>query len=417
MKHVRSAVVAGLVLAAGLTFVWTPSASAQQSITVRATSPFGGGGASQITRRSLERYAEVLGLTADQKEAAMAIHEGYTASYDQARKARRDAMEDLRRTAEDSDDRSVFMEKMPRIEKDWREQTTRLDQSLLADLRAMLNSSQENSWPAVERMRRRETTLRGGTLSGEAVDLVDAVHNLKVPSEIAATLTPVLDEYEASLDRMLVEKESRAKDAPAFEPGKPLDLDAMRKAMDDARESGKKIVALNEQTARKIEAMLPESQRGAFRDDVLRRSFPRVYRPTKASRDLEAALGMTDLDASQREALAGLRETFEREQASANAAWAKAIRDSEESGQQGGMAGMGGGRMMMSFGDEPEALKDARKARREVDDRAAERLRSILRPEQRERLPKAPPPGEEGGDGPGGEAVMMIRSEERSGHR
>jgi hypothetical protein len=74
--------------------------------------------------------------------------------------------------------------------------------------------------------------------------------------------------------------------------------------------------------------------------------------------------------------------------------------------------------MMLSMGDEPEALKAARTARRELDDRANERLKSILRTDQAERLPKAPPPGEGGEEwhGEGGDAqIMMITTEEVRG--
>lgn len=412
----RRGVVRNMLVVAGIACGWAlaplPEAQAQQTVRIRASSPMGGAGAAQISRRSMERYGELLGLTAEQRESAMAVHEGYAATYDQARKAQREAMEELRRTADDSGDQSVFMEKMPGIQKSFRETTQKAEQSLMGDMKSLLTPQQEARWAAVERMRRRETTLRGGAMSGEAMDLVDVVYGLKLTGEPAAAVGTALDEYELEMDRLLLAKEAKAKDAPQWEPGKPIDIEAMQKGMEEARESGKKIVDLNTRTAEKVKAMLPDDVKDKFAEDVKRRSFPRVYRPSRVTRGLEAAMGMSDLDGTQRDSLKELKDSYERDAAAINARWADAIRESEQKGDEGGMAGVGGGQVFMAMGDEPQALKDARTARRELDERASDRLKSILKPEQRERLPKAPPPGAEE-DGEGGGAMMIMSTEVR----
>src|SRR3954471_13956809 len=68
----------GIVMLAGMAGLAFPAARASaQQMRFMATAGPGGGGSGQISKRSMERYAELLNLTAEQKESAMAIHEGY----------------------------------------------------------------------------------------------------------------------------------------------------------------------------------------------------------------------------------------------------------------------------------------------------------------------------------------------------
>jgi len=386
-------------------------ASAQQTMSVRATSPMGGRGGGQVTKRSMERYADLLGLDQTQRETALAIHEGYTATCEQARKSQRDAMDELRRSAEDTGDHGVFMEKMPAIQKKSRETTQAAEKSLFSDLKSLLTSEQEANWTRVERMRRRETGLRGG-LSGESLDIADVVHTMKLPAEPAQLVAPMVEDYESAMDSHLKAKESAQSEAPAFEPGRPMDVEAMQKQMESSRQMGEKIVQLNATTAEKIKATLPEDLQQKFADEVKRRSFPSVYKESRVAKDLDAALAMSDLDESQRERLKEIKAAYARDLGPVNNRWADAIRESEQSGQEGGMALGGGGFISMRMGEEPEGLREARKARREMDEKTRERLKSVLRPEQQEKLPKASPGGdEEMGDG---EPRMMFVVEERS---
>jgi len=74
------------------------------------------------------------------------------------------------------------------------------------------------------------------------------------------------------------------------------------------------------------------------------------------------------------------------------------------------MAVPGMGNVQVSFArDDSGPTADARKARRELDDRIRSKLDSILTKEQRERLPKDQQPGEGGHmmvPGDGGEAAV-----------
>jgi hypothetical protein len=379
----------------------------QQQMSVSVTQSIGGGGpggASMIPKRSIEKYSKLLGLTAEQKEQALVIYSGYSAAMDSRRKAFTEAIDEVRRTSEDAGDHTVFLEKMPKIEQEHRETTKKLESDFFSDFKSILAGKQEESWGRVERARRREVGLAGGSLSGEAMDVTELAEGLKLEGDAARSLTQILDQYEMEMDRMLVAKAAKGGDSPAWSPGKPIDIEQLQEAMKKAREDGMKVRDVNREAARKIQDLLGDEQRATFANEVRKRTFPRVYRTPRVSKDLDAALKLSDLDASQREQIEQVKSTYGRDLEPVNASWAKAVEEAEASGQSGSLGG-GGSRMMMSMGDDPEALKEAKKARRELDEATSKKLRTILNDSQKERLPK--PDADE--DGPGGGRVMMIR--------
>jgi hypothetical protein len=371
---------------------------------------FGGDG--PVTKRSVERYSELLGFTPEQKDSAFTVFDGYSSAYQDAQKLRRSAMDDIRRSSEDTGDHTVFMEKAPKVESEFRSTAQRLEKSLFDDLKALVSPSQESTWPKVERMRRREVELKRGTLSGESVDLTEVIAGLKLSPDAMAPLAAPLDEYENELDHQLQAKAKAQADAPKFEPGKPMDIEAMKKQMAESQEAGMKVKEVNERTARKLEPLLPEDKRAAFKDAVRQRSFPQVYRTSHATKDIEAAIKLSDLTGSQRSQLADLKASYERQASPLNDAWAAAIQSSEASGQSGMTVDGMGGRMVLNVGDDPPALTDARKARRELDDATNEKLKGILTETQRDKLQRART-AETEDDAIGTFRSIMIRNEDR----
>jgi hypothetical protein len=239
-------------------------------------------------------------------------------------------------------------------------------------------------------MRRRDLGLPGGSISGESIDVIALVDELDLATTDRATLDPVLESYELELDRLMVARLDRRGDREGWTPGKPIDIQEMQASMAKA----------------KVEALLPEGLRATFLERVQSASFPRVYRKGRTLRELEAAAGMSDLDESQRSQVADLLASYQRDAAPLNAAWAKAIEASENDGQTGGA----GGGVVLSFGNDPEELQQARKARRELDEQVSKRLRAMLSDGQRDRLPKAGQGGGEEGELEGN-AVIIRRAE------
>ena len=406
-KHVAG-ILAALVVVAGTASV---QPAAAQEVRIRSTFGGGPGDASAVSRRSLDRYADVLGLSKEQLEQATTIHEGYTSAVTQLRKQRQDQIAEARRLA-DEDDPGEMMKAFQAAQQNFTEKSTKLEREFFSDLKGILTPEQESRWASVERTRRREVGLRRQTMSGAGVDLVEITQGLGLDHEALVPLSPVLEDYETELDAQLQKSAKIQADMPVMGPGRAeIDGEKLQTQMREMAEASQKVQEVNERSASKIEGVLPDSAKAKFREEVQRRSYPRVYRLSRAARDIDAALKLSDLSADQRQRLELLKSQHERDVAPLNQNWAKAMREKERSGSGGAVALAGGGVMMMDMGDEPEELKAARTARKEADNRAADQLKSILTPEQREKLPKGPAEGEEeGGMGVGGQ--MIIRSVE-----
>ena len=390
-----------VIIAAGVLAAGAGEAHAQRAERVMVTMSEGlQGGGGAVPRRSIERYAELLGFSGDQKDSALAIHEGYMASYKEVQKARSQAIEEVNRSAQDSGDPSVFGEKFPAITKEFGDKSRKLEKTLFDDLKMLCSGeTQEGRWVKVERMRRRETDLRRGGIAGEGLDLIEIVQNLKLPAEAFAAVVPSLDEYETDIDGQIKARQQLRTNTPAFKPGEPPDIEALRKSIADSREAGLKIKEVNERFARRIEAVLPETHQDAFRRAVREATFPQVYRRSPIVRDIDKALTLTDLTSEQRATLTELKAMYERDSRPVNDAWAAAIADADKSDAGGGMiSGPGGAQVVMRTQDEPEPLRNARKARRDLDDKAREKIRTTLSDAQQAAI--KPKPGE-------GEAEMV----------
>lgn len=382
-----TAAMCGLIL--GTAIVATPAMGQEvRSITVR--SGIGGPGESgMITRKSVDKYAALLGLDEATREAVQVSHEGYAAAWQRAQKTRREAMDGVRREVEESEDHSLWGTRLPAIEKAFRETSRTLEREFMADLKIMAgDAGQGPAFERVERMRRRELTLNAGGMSGEGVDLVDLVGSLSLLPETAGVVEPALLEYEAEMDRNTQARlKSLEERGEVMGLGRGMDPERIEAMMKETRESSAKIRDVNMRYAKKIEGALPDDRREAFLSEFRRRCFPAVYKASRVQRELDAALGMSDLGGDQREQLTLLKETYAREARTVNEAWAAAIEEQEKSGGSTGMS-FGGARLMMMSGEEPEALKSARQSRRDLDKRIRERLGGVLTPEQKERLPK-----------------------------
>lgn len=357
-------------------------------------SPGGSGGPGpSISRKTLGRYAGLLGLSPDQREAAEALHDAYLESNRQASEEMREAMEAVRAKAGDGGDVHVFTEELPKVMGAHAQKQTAIEDQFLADLRTMLNADQESRWPRLERLRRREGSLEMGVVSGERVDLVRIVDELKLAEEPRATLADTLESYESELDRVLVERlkvqeEQRQGQTPGM---MVFDSETMDKHMKDMREAGVRVRDVNRRFAKAIETLLPEASVAAFMDSVEKESFPHVYREPHVSRQVAAAEKFDDLTDEQRAQLRAIREAYTRESEAINRRWARAIAKAEESGKgNNGMFSGPGGEMIMipGFGDEDPDVAEARQARASLDEKTGEKLASALNEKQRDRLPK-----------------------------
>ncbi len=412
--------MAGLALLAPVEF-----AVAQEGMQTRVMVTDGSMGGmgmrtSRLSNRNVDRYAEVLRLTPEQRDVAKLLFDGYNESYQAMATERRERTQAIMRSFQDTQDHSLLAEKMPEIQREFAERTEKLEKDFFGDLRAILTTDQEASFERVDRLRRREVGLTRATLSGEGVDLTDIVSSLTVPADAAQNLAEPIEQYELAMDRALKERADVFEEAfgglnrgPTTTIG-PEALERMAEMREKTREAASRVRDINRQYARLIESQLPEELAAKFAEEVKRRSFSQVYREPHVVKSLGAAKGFSDLTSDQRRTIEELMASYAREAASINDRWAAAVAEHEASGSTGAMA-FGGMVVSMQMGDEPEALRTARTARRELDERTQERLAAALTEAQRERLPK---PGAENAVGgipvfQASEAVIIRGSGDR----
>ena len=412
-RELRLALVAALATVCGTAF-GVQEAHAQQMMISSSVGPIGGGGGGdRISKRSAEKYADILGLDQSQREVLDLLHQGYEDGVKAESDRHRDKMRQMSQEFQDSQDHSVW-EDMPKIQKEYRDKLKSMEGSFMNDLRAMVSDEQAEKWGKVERTRRREVGLGGGAVSGAGVDVVALVDGLKLGSSERAQFSQDLEQYEADLDRLIAEKiKSEEEHASKMGDGpRQFDMESMSAMMAQSREMGMKIRDLNLNYSRKIEQLVPEAKRGEWNSAFKEASFPQVYRKSTTQRQLDAALKFDDLTSEQRSQLSQALESHNQAVGAINDRLSKAVMAEEENGDGGGMITAGGQSMRVQFGEEDpdsEAAK-LKKEKRELDRRLTDRMSSVLTKDQNDRLP-AFSEGGQGGPGQLGGASFVIERE------
>lgn len=372
----------------------------------------GGGGGNpfdpRITSEQLTRYGGMLGLTDDQKEAAKGLYDGYFAAHQEQATKIRTVTESAREQFRETRDPSVWQEIGPKMQ-EFRTASDTAEKALLEDLKSLLNEEQMAKWPAMERTRRRETTIRRGFVSGERADVIRIVDELKLPEDQHATLTPVLESYEQDLDRELIKRNEIVDQAQnqggnfmqAFRGGG--DTTQIDKLITEGREAAVRVRDVNRRYAKQVEALLPEDKAGEFNLAFKRESFPQIYRQRYAQQVITAASGFEDLTQDQRDGLAAIKDTYSRE---ATTLATKAEAATEQQEQNFSIQGM----MQRGFQEDP-AIVEARNARNKLEEETVAKIRALLNPEQVGKLPERRADGQGPGGGGGGNADRPQRGQ------
>lgn len=354
------------------------------------------GGGPRVTEKTIDRFASILELDQDQLAAARDLHSAFIEETNQASQTLRASIASIREEFNESKDHTVFTERMPELMRSHAGAMDQLEKQLMSDLRSVLNPQQAERWPRVERAHRRLNTIGQGRLSAESVDLVELVLDSDISAAAREKLAPLLEQYEADLDRALVERTKLTDEAQAFLADRG-GFGALREALDNedfikirerAREARVRIREINQSFARQFAAELTPEEQARFNEEFTRRSFPQVYRPGRTGRALEAALAFEDLTPEQRQSLLAAKESYERELDRANREWADAIEEFETT-DSGYSAALGGLNISINQTDaeKPDPVADARASRRALDRKTLDAITSILTDAQRERLP------------------------------
>lgn len=350
-------------------------------------------GMNALSRRGIEKYATILKLDDDQKEATRALFDGYIESVRAVSKEIQAFMQELGTKVAETQDYTAYQKEMGPKMKEYQARMEKLQEGFFGDVKSLLREDQAAQWPRLERYRLREELMQMGLVSGSGVDLIAIADKLKIDTDADPALHEQFERYELEVDKPLgvlkqasKEMQEKAFDGMAdFDPANPeAMMENYRKMMERLMVPARQVRDLNRQFERLIVPLLPPEQGEKFDSEFKFRSFPRVYRKSHVTRALAAAEGFSDLTADQRKSLEEIGQAYKRDAGPANDKWASELESKENASggaiMQMWMDGMGGD-------DASDPVAQARKARREIDDRARERILAVLTEDQRSRLP------------------------------
>jgi hypothetical protein len=265
-------------------------------------------------------------------------------------------------------------------------------EDLFGEVRELvLSEAQLERWGRFERHHRRQRIdeIDTGALSGGAVDLIGLVNEMDVDPETRENLDSVLDRYAKELDEVIRRRIEMADEFSERQiegmkergPNPMAMMDIYEEMFEETREAVLEAREITEKYERLIAASLGEETRGAFRRAFDRAFVPRVYGRSRAAEAVETALSMESLTEGQRTELETLEEAYRREARPINRRWAEALLEHEAERMT----------IMEVFGPggvQDEAVREAARARRDLDDRYIEKVAAALTPEQREQLPE-----------------------------
>jgi hypothetical protein len=337
-----------------------------------------------LGKRQLKQYSQILTLNPEQSSAAAELLAGYDTEYRAAVQRMREINKAVQEEVQQTGDWNIYQSVFADAGKKFFKKTEKLNNSLLEDIKALLDERQLQQWDRVQRMHRRQTTTRFGWLSGEKLDLTDVVAGMRLDTGATAAVAGPLEQYEIDLDRELqaLQKVIHEQMEMSWQDSEGnWDQSKWEKIWKDMRDAGKRIADVNHRSSRQIQGLLPADLQGTFAAQVKLETYPGVYKQSFATRVLEAAEKIEDLDVGQREAIKGLKENHQRDAGAVNDKWAAAIAEIESGNDQEAMGGWWGG-----YNENPK-IQEHRTARKTVDDKVVEAVKALLNEEQRKRLP------------------------------
>jgi len=346
-----------------------------------------------VSSRMLKQYGDILGLSSEQKKAADELLVAYQADYRDSVSRLEEVYQAIQDEAQDSGDYEVYESALPSAMIKFMKKTEKLNKGILEDIKALLDQGQTARFPAFERALRRKSSFKLGMEGVSKMDLSETVSGLGLDQAATTSLAAVMDQYEVDLDRQLVAhdkmfRETMEEMIKLIEEGKKPqdDPEKMMKMMKDFSESGKKLTEINDKYARQIQPQLPEAAQKEFDYQIKLAKYPQVYKKSMATRFIDAAEKMTDLDAGQKEGLKTLKESYARDADAANTKLAGII-DEVRGGMSEEMGGFGGGGAWM-LRQNPK-YTEGMEARKALDTKTIEAVKSLLNDEQKKKMPNA----------------------------
>ncbi|MDX2132359.1 MAG: Spy/CpxP family protein refolding chaperone [Planctomycetota bacterium] len=327
-----------------------------------------------VPRASVAKFADMLGLTADQREIVRTLHETYRLQYGAAMREGRAKFKAAHEKAREAGDWNAVRAEGQRIALETSKQIEVVEREFFDNLRAVLTPEQEARFGGVERARRREVGMRFAFASGSQVDLNALCEELKVPRE--GEVGAALLRWEEDIDRVLRVREAtlakvfeKAMSTPNLDDNMKLVQEIIAELFQDAF----RVRDMNRRYAREIAGLLDANAAAAFDRAFRARSFPGVYQKNGVAK-LAAAVRKAGIDAERAGELDRLEAAYRRDVMPLNDRLAQLIEEREQE------ATTRFGELMAeqwSGGSKESPLGEAWKARRDLDDRTVARLRTL----------------------------------------
>lgn len=382
-------------------------------------------GVFRITSRSLEKYAKLLQLDADQMEAAKALLAGHTEAVEAKRKDVNAAREEAMKAAEEDPNFRERWKTVAEYQRQLGELVAEAEESFLKDLRVMLTPEQAGRWVRVERFDRRtgyRAVMGNMPVSSTAADLVDMVDKLKLSPEAMAKVEPRLLRYEADLDGLYV-KFKEAYEALAADEKKMRQMQQVHNDPEAAEKAGKvfdefmdvsrRLRDLNRRTAKELQNDLGGRMGDRLMDEFRREMFPMLAQlrmagmgggegdSRYAGRVLEAALALPELAegaggagggkdgaTDARQSLMSVAERYYRDRRALYDEAERGIIESEDKMTFKAMLADPMGTMMKPA----RVMEELTPKLKEIDTRTVNAVKATLTPAQVAKLPPPPPP-------------------------
>jgi hypothetical protein len=215
---------------------------------------------------------------------------------------------------------------------DWAVEKRQMKQQFESSIRSILNERQLELWPQFERRIVREKTLHHGRLSGESVNLISIVRDLRMDERSRLNVEPVLEEYAIDLHdalRRRNEASQRLQNEMFQVIRAGQDLTAQADAHRAVIQFHVAVRDVNDRYRDRLASSLPHEIGKELRTTALERGYPRVYRELPALRAYRQALELEELDEETREAVQDLYTIFEAEMDVLNSRLLVALREFE----------------------------------------------------------------------------------------
>ena len=349
-----------------------------------------------VSTRMLKQYAEMLGLSEDQKRAAEELLAAYQGDFRDSVDRLKEVYTAIQEESQDTGEWEVYQDALPSAMVKFMKKADKLNKGLMDDLKTLLKPAQVDRFPSFERALRRKSVFKMGFEGTQKIDLNDTVENLRLDAGAWGAVAPALGQYEQEMDTVIVTHNTMVREfmdemLKATEGGKgrmwedPEMMEKMQKMQKDFGENAKKFGEINDKYIRQVEGQLSDEKKGAFLREIQLTKYPMVYKRSQASRYIESAEKLADLDAGQKEGLKGIKETYLRDADTANTKWASVI-DEIRSSQTGGEMGFGGGVWALRNN---EKYQEAQKARKALDTKTMDAVKALLNDEQKKMMPSA----------------------------